>query len=175
MNKYNKFTKLFRWRPSTDSGVMDIPMMLLIITIISALALSLFVFSGDEFLSTIQKEQLQTTIADVYDMVSTMSRFSTEESQLQISLFFPSIVDTIIFGSDTFSIKDTSINNSNLSYHSRTGLIYRLTTGEVNIVYFPIAFSDANKDPLVLHAGTYSVLFRLQEQDNEVFVIGTIL
>ena len=166
---------LFRQRRSFDYAVMDIPMMLLIITIISALALSLFVAYGDAFVSTYQKEQLQTTIADVYDMISTMSRFSTEESQLKITLSFPSIIDTVIFGSDTFSIKDGDVNSSNLSYHSRTGLIYRLITGEVNIVYLPLAFSDANKDPLVLHAGTYSILFQLQKQDNEVFVIGTIL
>lgn len=166
---------LFQRRRSFDYAVMDVPMMLLIITIISALALGLFVAYGDVFVSTYQKEQLETTIADVYDMVSTMSRFSTEESQLQMTLSFPSIVDMIIFGSDTFAIDGACMNNSNLSYHSRTGLLYRLTTGEVNIVYFPIAFSDVNKDPLVLHAGTYSVLFRLQKQDDEVFIIGTIL
>lgn len=171
--KNNKY--FFLWRGSRDYGVMDIPMMLLIITIISALALSLFVASQEAFVSTYKREQFQTTIADVYDMVSTMSRFSTEESQIQMTLSFPSIVDTIIFGSDTFSIEDVGINSSNLSYHSRTAVIYRLTTGEVNIVYFPLAFSDVNKDPLVLRSGTYSILFQLQKQDNEVFVIGTIL
>lgn len=166
---------LGRWLHASDRAVMDFPMTLLIITIVSAIAIVFFTASGESFLLNHQEEQVKTMIDHVCDTVSMMNIHSSEESQIILTLSIPSKVDTVIFGSNTLTAEPSLNDSSHFSVHTHSCVLYQMDNKKPNIIHSPIAFSDENGDPLVLKQGTYSVLFEIRKIENEVVVVGRFL
>jgi hypothetical protein len=170
-----KNNNLGQWCHGSDRAVMDFPMTLLIITIVSAVAIVFFTASGELFLLNHQEEQVKTMIANVCDSVSTMNIHSSEESQIILTIFIPSKVETVIFGSKSLTAEPSLNNSSHFSYHNRSCILYQMNNKNPIIIHSPVAFSDENGDPLILLEGTYSILFEIRQIDNEVVAIGSIL
>jgi len=159
-----------------NNGILGLPVALIIIVIIVSIILSFFAVSSGVLCSTVQNESVESTINQILNLLSTMESFSHEESSLVLSLSFPSTLEHIVFGDDSFyHVSNKNENNSFQSNPSTKCIYYKLKNGYTKVIHSPISFYDDKGNRFVLQEGTYSVKFSLQEKNNEVSIIAQII
>lgn len=167
MDKNNYCEKLVSQK---DYAVVGLPMTILVMLIVTGVILSMYVLGSDYIISFHQEKQIKNVISNVCEKIMVMNSFSPTDSRITMTISFPSLVDTVMFGGESFD----SSNNSNISYHSKCCVLVQLTSGKKEVIHCPIAFCDEQKRPLLFHSGTYQVSFSMERIDGEVFSIGTI-
>lgn len=155
----------------SEDAVMGMPMSLFVILIISCVVLSLFAVSSGFIVEFNEEKQVENIISKVCETVTMMSSYACEESQVTMTLSFPSSVEYVIFGSHAKT--HSNDNNTRISSESYC-VFYQSLKGSQEVYHCPVAFCNTSGDPLVLSAGTYVVSFSLKQMDNEVYAVGTI-
>lgn len=165
MNSHNNY----RCDQRKQDAVISIPMSLCIILIISIVIISLYAMGSSMVVTFYQEEQIRQSISNVVEEVSIMTAFSSQGSQITMSLSFPPIVDSIVFGCDSVQ------RMQNISFQSRSCITVLYNSGKQKIIHCPVPFCDNKQDPLLFHSGTYQVLFSIGYINGEVVVIGSIV
>jgi hypothetical protein len=155
----------------SEMAVMGMPMSLFIMLIISCIVLSLFAVSSTVLVEFNEGKQIENSISEVCETVSVMSSYACGDSQVTMTLSFPSTVECVIFGSHT---KTCSTVNDACSSSDPYCVFYQTVNGHQEIYHCPVAFCNATGDPLVLSAGTYVISFSLKQRDDEVYAVGII-
>lgn len=152
-----------------QDAVISIPMSLCIILIISIVIVSLYAIGSSIVVTFYQEEQIRQSISNVVEEVSIMTAFSSQGSQITMSLSFPPVVDSVVFGCDSVQ------RMKNISFQSRSCITVLYKSGKQKIMHCSIPFCDNKQDPLLFHSGTYHVLFSTGFINGEVVVIGSIV
>jgi hypothetical protein len=158
----------------SDQGVVNVPMTLVVITIISTIIISLFIVSADFTQSTIEKERIKTSLNSLIDQISTMASYATEENRITTKITIPESVDNIIFGNKNGNQSSREHNTSSDSYDSYGMIICEFKDGDFFVLHSPIGFCDKNGEPLICPSGKQTLVFQLDYQYNEVFAVGSI-
>jgi hypothetical protein len=158
---------------SSDNAVMGIPMTLVIISIISMIIISLFVVSAGFIQSSYEKEQLKTDLTEIINKISTIRSYATYGSQITQPLHVPLSVESLFFGGTLCSINH-STNSSQFCYDEQCSIICILSNGENLVLHSETAFCDEQGKPICLHSGQHTLIFTLEQHNQEVFAVASI-
>lgn len=158
---------------SSDNAVMGIPMTLVIISIISMIIISLFAVGAGFIKDSYEKEQLKTDLTEIINKISTIRSYATYGSQITQSIHVPLSVDSLIFGK-TFCSINHSINSSQFCYEDQCSIICNFSNGENLVLHSEIAFCDEQGKPICLKSGQHTLIFTLEQHNQEVFAVASI-
>lgn len=158
---------------SSDNAVMGIPMTLVIISIISTIIISLFAVGAGFIKDSCEKEQLKTDLTKIINKISTIRSYATYGSQITQPLYVPLSVESLIFGK-TFCSINHSINSSQFCYEDQSSILCNFSNGENLVLHSEIAFCDEQGKPICLQSGQHTLIFTLEQHNQEVFAVASI-